>query len=1211
MKIRKITIENLNSLRLRKTIDFLAPPLANAGLFAITGDTGAGKTTILDAVTLALYGKIHRSDRPEEVLSYGAVKCLAEVEFSTAAGIFRARWSLWRARHKLDGALQPSQRELARWDEEEKAFVPLAQKKRDVDAAVEEVSGLDYDRFTRSVLLSQGDFAAFLRAGERERSDLLERITGTEIYSRLSQGAYRRFREEEDKLAALDRELAALKLMDIPQRQALAGELEKREAERKTQQAALAAVRAALEWRQQLNRLAERKAALGEESEALATEKEGAAADLERLARHRRTAPLHTALARRDDLAERRDAAVELGEALNAEIAETDQQYTAAQTHFQATAAALEEQEKSLQQQRPLWQEVIKLDVAIGEKREPLRRQEAESDELQRELRTLAEQWEAGVKEQENLAGRERELAAWLDQNRGDAALHDDLSNIRWQVEEIRRIKLRETELAAQLNDREKQLVSLRRRREKLASALHDQREKNSRLWAAFQGELPEAIPQSRNEAIDQLHRRLETLGQRRQQLHTLGELSDDYQETLTALEEVDGQIERLLAEDIELTKAIMNGLEQLEELEAEKERREQLYLREQKIANYAKDRAELSEDEPCPLCFSRDHPFRTMALQPFVDETRRDWERAARRVEAARDREKDLTRQLQAVTVALEQLNQQKEGHSTRARQLEERMARLAPQLDPEEYASSRKVSLAQRIRELEGHFARARQARDRLAELNRQLDAEEAAQQRLQRAWDEAEGQIAQLEGVQQLQREQLEKETATLAGAHTQIDQALQPYGLAFAPDQSGALLRELEARDQQFASKVGQRETIAVRDRELKMELETCRTQQARTQQQLQRLEETLAGARHALAELESRREALFGDRDPEAAREGAEAALADRQTQYQQAREAMLELERRQLRLRQSLEQNEKEQARLEAAIAKSTGELTARAQTAGFAGLEELRSAILPQPEQERLETLDKTLAERALQLRQSLTDVAAELDALQAEQKTEATEAELRGQLNEKEAALQMLLEAIGGMRQQLREDEERQQEKQGIVDRMEAQRREHQRWAQLNELIGSADGKKFRTFAQGLTLRRLVSLANQHLVQLNGRYQIEKRPEEDLGLEIIDTYQANNRRSMNTLSGGESFLVSLALALGLSDLAGRNAQIQSLFIDEGFGTLDDNSLDLAITTLENLQAAGKTIGVISHVKELKERLATQIVVRKRGSGFSGVEVI
>ena len=197
------------------------------------------------------------------------------------------------------------------------------------------------------------------------------------------------------------------------------------------------------------------------------------------------------------------------------------------------------------------------------------------------------------------------------------------------------------------------------------------------------------------------------------------------------------------------------------------------------------------------------------------------------------------------------------------------------------------------------------------------------------------------------------------------------------------------------------------------------------------------------------------------------------------------------------------------------------------------------------------------------------------------------------------------------GRLEERRSKDDERRKNSNTLHKAWVNQDKECRRWDKLNELIGSADGKKFRTFAQGLTLDKLVGLANYHLQQLNGRYRIQKPPFENLELEVIDQYQADNQRSMRTLSGGERFLVSLALALGLSDLAGRQVQISSLFIDEGFGTLDDTSLDLAITTLENLQSAGKTIGVISHVQALKDRIGIQLQVKKNTDGFSTVNLI
>ncbi|NJO87299.1 MAG: hypothetical protein HC821_04755 [Lewinella sp.] len=191
------------------------------------------------------------------------------------------------------------------------------------------------------------------------------------------------------------------------------------------------------------------------------------------------------------------------------------------------------------------------------------------------------------------------------------------------------------------------------------------------------------------------------------------------------------------------------------------------------------------------------------------------------------------------------------------------------------------------------------------------------------------------------------------------------------------------------------------------------------------------------------------------------------------------------------------------------------------------------------------------------------------------------------------------------------MRADAQTQAEALSLEQEKTKRAKEHQRWAQLNDLIGSAAGDKFARFAQSITLNRLLQLANQQLQRLSKRYRIDRVADQELALEIIDAYQADHRRPTTTLSGGESFVVSLALALGLSDLAGGHTQIQSLFIDEGFGSLDPNSLDFVITTLENLQATGKTIGLISHVPALAERILHQIRLEPQGDGVSKICVV
>lgn len=198
-----------------------------------------------------------------------------------------------------------------------------------------------------------------------------------------------------------------------------------------------------------------------------------------------------------------------------------------------------------------------------------------------------------------------------------------------------------------------------------------------------------------------------------------------------------------------------------------------------------------------------------------------------------------------------------------------------------------------------------------------------------------------------------------------------------------------------------------------------------------------------------------------------------------------------------------------------------------------------------------------------------------------------------------------------LGALEQQLRNDDEARKRRAAGGAELQAAEAEALRWGRLRELIGSADGSRFSRFAQSLTLRQLIGLANEHLKVLAERYRLTAAPGDELDLRIVDLYQANADRPMESLSGGESFLASLALALGLSELASRHHPIDSLFIDEGFGMLDAETLEVALSALENLRSRGKTIGLISHVELLKERLATQVRVVRGAGGTSSLRVV
>ncbi|WP_049007509.1 exonuclease subunit SbcC [Enterobacter cloacae] len=196
------------------------------------------------------------------------------------------------------------------------------------------------------------------------------------------------------------------------------------------------------------------------------------------------------------------------------------------------------------------------------------------------------------------------------------------------------------------------------------------------------------------------------------------------------------------------------------------------------------------------------------------------------------------------------------------------------------------------------------------------------------------------------------------------------------------------------------------------------------------------------------------------------------------------------------------------------------------------------------------------------------------------------------------------------GEIRQQLKQDSDNRLHQLALMQQIEEASRLADDWGYLNALIGSSTGDKFRKFAQGLTLDNLVWLANQQLNRLHGRYLLQRKASDALELEVVDTWQADAVRDTRTLSGGESFLVSLALALALSDLVSHKTRIDSLFLDEGFGTLDSETLDTALDALDALNATGKTIGVISHVEAMKERIPVQIKVKKiNGLGYSRLD--
>lgn len=391
-------------------------------------------------------------------------------------------------------------------------------------------------------------------------------------------------------------------------------------------------------------------------------------------------------------------------------------------------------------------------------------------------------------------------------------------------------------------------------------------------------------------------------------------------------------------------------------------------------------------------------------------------------------------------------------------------------------------------------------------------------------------------------------------------------------------------------------------------ELEAALKTCERDQnlAKLVREAVAVRDNVQALQHKQDSLQAERYALLQDRNPDEE----EARLRTLTTSAQQAVTSAQQHLQRSINGHQQLQQ----QIRLyENSIKVRTGKLKQADQVFAeqlaqqqFPDEQTFVNAQLPESERKSLEARSQALLQQGIELRSALSRTRQELNEERARSLTDDSPEVLEQRWRDQEAVVSALREKLGAVRQRLNDNDDARTQQQALAEKIDRQKSEAERWRRLHALIGSSDGKKFRNFAQGLTFELMIQHANVQLQKMTDRYLLQRDLDQPLDLNVIDNYQAGEVRSTKNLSGGESFIVSLALALGLSRMASHNVRVDSLFLDEGFGTLDEDALDTALETLSSLQQEGKLIGVISHVAALKERIATQINVSPLAGGRS-----
>ena len=955
MRIHTIRLANLNALTGTWEID-LDHPAYSDNIYALTGPTGAGKTTILDAISLALYGRTPRLARigkaGNEIMSRHSGTCHAEITFSTRTGRYRSHWSQHRARRKAGGELQNPKHELA--DAESGEL--LATGLKDVAAAIERLTGMDYQRFTRAMLLAQGDFAAFLRAAPDERAPLLEQITGTEIYSRISIAVHERLRDALEQQRQLATETAGITPLDAATHTALTQE----------------------------------SAALQKQLAALATRQQQTAA----------------ALARAQNIAE-----------LTAELARLDEQHTA---HQAALARFAPERERlaAAQSAALLDADYARLDT--------LRRAQQQNS---RALAALDEQAPALARTHETA---NQALTA------ASARVHSEKQRLaaaqpRWQQ--------------TRAYDH-----TLRHQREQLATLEQRAAAHTAAQTALAAAEKYAAAARENSARADVARKKTETA----LAAHLQGRLLREYR--------------------------------------AEKENilRELAYH--QRIADLEQQRAHLHDGEPCPLCGATEHPYASeLPAQPD-----------------------DLTTRLEALDTYIkraETLNEQHENAQRALASAREKQQQTENTLALAAEKARNSAVHAEQHAALQQTHAQTLAARQALL-ANRDPDAEETAQQRA----------IAEADAAMEKARDTCQ--TAQTAAAANQQQRA-QLYARLTAQQQ------ELQTAEQQFAAALGMCSEIAA---------------------------PSPAG------------------RSPQRGRDGEgvdDVPCAPKISTF---------------------------------SISDHPHSNTSSRAATTFPDETAWQAARLPAATREALARQAAALDQQTLTLHTRQQDRAARLATLTAQSADDPDTATLQARQEADEHTRQQHQQTLAANQHRLAEHKRASERLAAQQQAIAKQAAETRRWQNLHELIGAADGKKYRNYAQSLTFASVIAQANRQLVQLSDRYLLTADPARPLELNIIDNYQGGETRSAKNLSGGESFIVSLALALGLAQMSGENMQIDTLFLDEGFGTLDEETLDSALETLAQLRTHGKHIGIISHVAALTERIATRIQITPQNGGNSTI---
>ena len=1119
MKFIELEIKNIASIGYAK-ISFDEAPLCNEPLFLICGPTGSGKSTILDAVCLALYGTAPRLDgygnesfedkklnvfgsddaavkisSPYQMVRRNTGEAFARLTFiGNDDKLYTASWHAMRGTKKrLDVKLKAEQ-SLYCHD------TGTTISKKAVDAVVSpSVIGLKFDEFCRTTLLAQGAFTRFLNSRSNEKSAILEKLTGTEIYSRISRQIYRTYDEKNRLFEEKNRVIAAYRLLTPQEREERVVAMAALEKELEALRGEILAMERATAW---FKGVGETSAAMKLEAQRLEEAKKMLSSD-ETVAKQRTLSDW--------------SATEEL------------------RSNYSRLKQLLRREQEILENIKHLHGRYSLLCAGSAEVARVAGEYDSRLQRIKKQLETIA----------------------------GDIPMYENASHLMARMEEMLR-----------LSD---EMEKCRRDIELNARNLHLTRQQLSQL-EKLKVEVEQILIEKRKavaavaEKIEK-EPSVESIIKLREDIDSLASILKDWETAATTIVEERQKCERLSVEvkraEEEFSKCAKEKSEAEENYGRQSEIYEKMHLR---IDNHAKAlRARLSQGDICPVCgetintLVRDEDILALLL-PLKEKL---------------DEAKKLSEsRVDAYNKACAALDAAK-------RMFEESSVRLAATINEEKkYAAGLKA----KCRALSIPFTTADELKKYIENSRKEADLRQQERERLTKEY------------------RKVSAEVDTMTG---QLNDVLKKYGLAL--QKHAQIASAIETRKRQVESSADSLENLR---KELASQI-TIADWQLNIKDNIQELRRRSTEYNKAKEEAESIRQQLvrMAEQQERMAlhRKVVEEAYPDFTPLQVPAQKIKADIETEWLKLSQDTLLCRTEFDKNANEIAECTGFIDAfhcdnpaidRERAVALCGLSQEQVKTI----QNEINLLHSNVARNEALLAESerkYNELLSQRPAID-EEETAETLAAKRQSAEERRSECDKM---VGAYAAALKQDEERAAMLKKDIEEAASLEKEASRWKRLSDIFGSADGAKFKSIAQSYILLQLLENSNFYLRQFTSRYELTTQPG-SLVILVKDREDGDTLRAANTLSGGESFMVSLALALGLSSLNRNNFTPDTLFIDEGFGTLSGDCLNTVIETLEVLHNIGsRRVGIISHVGELYERISTKIEVRKQ-AGVSEVKI-